>query len=74
MSHVYSRIIMLETIAGVPGMVAAMVRHFNSLRRMTRDHGWIHTLLGIVLNKCIKYICKYNKVLHLKHAVTGRCI
>ena len=22
-----------------------MVRHFQSLRRMTRDHGWIHTLL-----------------------------
>lgn len=22
-----------------------MVRHLKSLRRMTRDHGWIHTLL-----------------------------
>uniref|UniRef100_A0ABM0MV30 Alternative oxidase, mitochondrial-like n=1 Tax=Saccoglossus kowalevskii TaxID=10224 RepID=A0ABM0MV30_SACKO len=39
------RIIFLETVAGVPGMVAAMVRHLNSLRRMKRDHGWIHTLL-----------------------------
>ena len=38
---------MLETVAGVPGMIAAMARHFHSLRKLTRDHGWIHTLLGI---------------------------
>ena len=41
-----SRIVMLETVAGVPGMIAAMARHFHSLRKLTRDHGWIHTLLG----------------------------
>jgi len=40
-----NRIIMLETVAGVPGMIAAMARHFHSLRKLTRDHGWIHTLL-----------------------------
>ncbi|KAI8495580.1 hypothetical protein Bbelb_265520 [Branchiostoma belcheri] len=39
------RIIFLETVAGVPGMVAAMTRHLHSLRRLKRDHGWIHTLL-----------------------------
>ncbi|GLC36172.1 hypothetical protein PLESTB_001372500 [Pleodorina starrii] len=39
------RIIFLETVAGVPGMVAGMVRHLKSLRTMQRDHGWIHTLL-----------------------------
>ncbi|XP_053408786.1 uncharacterized protein LOC128559888 [Mercenaria mercenaria] len=39
------RIIFLETVAGVPGMVAAMTRHLHSLRRMQRDYGWIHTLL-----------------------------
>jgi hypothetical protein len=38
-----NRLCFLETVAGVPGMVAAMVR--QSLRRMRRDHGWIHTLL-----------------------------
>lgn len=27
-------------------MVAAMTRHLHSLRRMKRDYGWIHTLLG----------------------------
>lgn len=40
-----SRILFLETIAGVPGMVAAMLRHLTSLRLMRRDSGWIHTLL-----------------------------
>ncbi|XP_071825829.1 uncharacterized protein [Apostichopus japonicus] len=40
-----NRVIFLETVAGVPGMVAAMTRHLHSLRRLKRDHGWIHTLL-----------------------------
>ncbi|KAL3837367.1 hypothetical protein ACJMK2_022730 [Sinanodonta woodiana] len=39
------RICFLETVAGVPGMVAAMTRHLSSLRRLQRDYGWIHTLL-----------------------------
>jgi len=40
-----SRILFLESIAGVPGMVAATARHLRSLRLMQRDAGWIHTLL-----------------------------
>jgi hypothetical protein len=39
------RLIVLESFAGVPGFVAAMFRHFRSLRALKRDHGWIHTLL-----------------------------
>jgi len=39
------RLIILESVAGVPGMVAASMRHFRSLRTLRRDHGWIHTLL-----------------------------
>uniref|UniRef100_A0A7R9T3S3 Ubiquinol oxidase n=2 Tax=Ostreococcus sp. 'lucimarinus' TaxID=242159 RepID=A0A7R9T3S3_9CHLO len=39
------RFIFLETVAGVPGMVGAMLRHMMSLRTLKRDHGWIHTLL-----------------------------
>ncbi|GAU99582.1 hypothetical protein RvY_10559 [Ramazzottius varieornatus] len=39
------RIIFLETVAGVPGMMGAMVRHLKSLRSLKRDNGWIHTLL-----------------------------
>lgn len=40
-----TRNIFLESVAGVPGMVAAMLRHLNSMRRMKRDNGWIETLL-----------------------------
>lgn len=39
------RLIVLESFAGVPGFLAAMFRHFRSLRTLQRDYGWIHTLL-----------------------------
>ena len=42
---VLTRCIFLESIAGVPGSVAGLLRHLASLRRMKRDYGWIHTLL-----------------------------
>lgn len=34
------RFVFLESVAGVPGMVAGMLRHLASLRRMKRDNGW----------------------------------
>lgn len=51
---------MLETVAGVPGMIGGMARHLKSLRRLSRDHGWIHTLLGKL--ECLYSIIKnsYN--------------
>lgn len=39
------RIVFLETVAGVPGMVAGTLRHLKSLRRIQHDQGWIHMLL-----------------------------
>lgn len=39
------RLIALESVAGVPGFIAAGSRHFYSLRNLERDHGWIATLL-----------------------------
>lgn len=39
------RIIVLESFAGVPGMVGGTLRHLRSLRLLRRDGGWIHTLL-----------------------------
>lgn len=39
------RLIVLESVAGVPGFVAAGYRHFRSLRNLESDHGWISTLL-----------------------------
>jgi hypothetical protein len=35
-----TRFIFLESVAGVPGMVAGMLRHLKSIRRMRRDNGW----------------------------------
>jgi len=45
------RMVFLETVAGVPGMMFGMVRHLNSLRRMERDRGWIKTLLSEAENE-----------------------
>lgn len=39
------RNIFLESVAGVPGMVAGMMRHLRSMRLMKRDNGWMETLL-----------------------------
>lgn len=39
------RFVFLETVAGVPGMVGGMLRHFRSLRKLQPDGGWIHHLL-----------------------------
>lgn len=35
------RMIFLESVAAVPGMVGGMLRHLHSLRRMKRDNGWV---------------------------------
>ncbi|KAF1820637.1 alternative oxidase [Dissoconium aciculare CBS 342.82] len=45
-AHQYMvRNVFLESVAGVPGMVAGMLRHMHSMRRMKRDNGWMETLL-----------------------------
>lgn len=43
--QILQRVIFLETVAAVPGMVAAIARHFKSLRRMERDGGLLHLFL-----------------------------
>ena len=45
------RAVVLETVAGVPGMVAGMLQHLKSLRRMQDDEGWIKTLLDEAENE-----------------------
>lgn len=42
---ILNRAIFLETIAAIPGMVAAIIRHFRSLRNMTRDGGMLNMFL-----------------------------
>ena len=46
------RAVVLETVAGVPGMVAGMWQHLRSLRKMQPDdRGWIKTLLNEAENE-----------------------
>lgn len=45
------RAVVLETVAGVPGMVAGMWIHLKCLRKMTHDRGWIKTLLDEAENE-----------------------
>ena len=44
-NNILNRTIYLETIAAVPGMVAAIVRHFKSLRTMKADGGYLQLFL-----------------------------
>ena len=45
------RAVVLETIAAVPGMVAGMLLHLKSLRKMKDDKGWIKILLDEAANE-----------------------
>lgn len=45
------RAVVLETVAGVPGMVGGMLRHMRSLRRLEDDQGWIGRLLEEAQNE-----------------------
>lgn len=44
-NKILNRAIFLETIAAIPGMVAAIIRHFRSLRNMSRDGGMLNMFL-----------------------------
>jgi ubiquinol oxidase len=45
------RAVVLETVAGVPGMVGGMMNHLKSLRLMRDHEGWIKTLLDEAENE-----------------------
>ena len=45
------RAVVLETVAAVPGMVAGMLLHLKSLRKIEDDKGWIKTLLDEAENE-----------------------
>jgi ubiquinol oxidase len=46
-----NRAVVLETVAGVPGMVGGMLQHLKSLRSCKEDEGWIKTLLDEAENE-----------------------
>ena len=69
-----TRFIFLETVAGVPGMVGAMLRHMVSLRTLKRDHGWIHTLLEEAENErmhLLTFMCLKKPGFGFRLAVLG---
>ena len=45
------RAVVLETVAGVPGLVGGTLQHLRSLRRIENDQGWIKTLLDEAENE-----------------------
>ncbi len=45
------RVIVLETIAAVPAMVAATVLHLKCLRRMIDDRGWVRAFMDEAENQ-----------------------
>ena len=57
-NNVLYRTIYLETIAAVPGMVAAIVRHFKSLRNMKPDGGYLQLFLEEANNE--RYVYRQN--------------
>jgi Alternative oxidase len=72
------RLIILESVAGVPGFIGAGFRHFHSLRALERDHGWITTLLEEAENErmhllvCLKM---FNASLVTRlMVITAQCI
>ncbi|KAH9273788.1 hypothetical protein BASA83_003782 [Batrachochytrium salamandrivorans] len=57
------RAVVLETVAAVPGMVAGMLRHLTSLRRMRHDGGWISHLLAEAENERL-HLLTWMKTAH----------
>ena len=45
------RAVILETVAGVPGMAGGTLQHLKSLRRIENDRGWIKILLDEAENE-----------------------
>ena len=50
-AKVLRRVIFLEAVAGIPGFVAAMFRHFKSLRTFSRDGGMLNMFLDEANNE-----------------------
>lgn len=41
---IFTRLFLLESIAGLPGVISAFIRHTRSLRTLTHDKDFIFTL------------------------------
>ncbi|TAQ90525.1 hypothetical protein B7494_g1169 [Chlorociboria aeruginascens] len=68
------RFVFLESVAGVPGMVAGMLRHLHSIRRLKRDNGWIETLLEEAYNErmhLLTFLKMYEPGWFMKFMILG---
>lgn len=73
-NNVMNRVLFLETIAAVPGMVAGILRHFKSLRSMERDGGMLNMFLEEALNErmhLLTFVKMKDPGLLLRGAVLG---
>lgn len=71
---IMNRVIYLETIAAVPGMVAGILRHFKSLRAMERDGGMLNMFLEEALNErmhLLTFVKMKNPGFIMRSAVLG---
>ena len=59
------RAVVLETVAAVPGMVAGMLLHLKSLRKMQDDKGWIKILLDEAANERM-HLMTFIKIANLR--------
>jgi len=69
---VLRRVVLLETVAGVPGMMAGTLRHLRSLRRVERDHAWIESLFEEAENErthMLVFVQLYNPGIVLRGLV-----
>lgn len=57
------RAVILETVAGVPGMVGGMLQHLKSLRLCRDDGGWIKELLDEAENERM-HLMTFIKIAH----------
>ena len=82
-NNILNRTIYLETIAAVPGMVAAIVRHFKSLRTMKADGGYLQLFLEEANNEQetktiinnysdLGEVVKLQKIYNLRHRIGTR--
>ena len=69
------RAVVLETVAGVPGMVAGMWNHLRSLRKMKPDdRGWIKTLLETISDDQKSYFTFFSELFdHIFHKIAINC-
>jgi Alternative oxidase len=64
------RIVFLETVAGVPGMVGGMIRHLHSLRLMRRDNGALLSIPRVCFHRCFHTVYIVTEAVRRQHVMS----